>query len=241
MDKQQRKQKQLRVRQQQKRNLENKVREQPDEFDRPPLNVEGKGRSMPNAGAKRNPNTLANRLSTPTKIGGTIALAVGLLICLATGFVPTDFYPESLKPLTDMKKETAGISVASMVVALIILRSSSESRDLFSQMWHWSIAIAGYVASILAFEDEHWLGLLVHMSTTAPVVIAIMVTTFPQKPASIPLWLLVWSAAGLVGIALLDSTVYGMALYHTIGADIYLGVGALLIAIFSSLYCGTWP
>ena len=193
---------------------------------------------MPNAGAKGNSNRLENRLTSPTKIGGTLALAVGLLICLATGFIPTDAYPESLKPLTEMKKETAGISVASMVVALIILRSSSENRDLFSQMWHWAIAIAGYVASILAFEDKHWLGLLVHMSTTAPVAIAIMVTTFPQRRATIPLWLLMWSAAGLVGIALMDSTIYGMALYHTIGGDIYLGVGAVLIAIFLIVILG---
>ena len=69
------------------------------------------------------------------------------------------------------------------------------------------------------------------MSTTAPVVIAIMVTTFPQNRAAIPLWILVWSIGGLGGIALMDSTVYGMALYHTIGADIYLGTGAVLIAI----------
>ena len=89
------------------------------------------------------------KLTTPVKIGGTIAMSVGLLICLSTAFVPNDIYPEVMKPLTEMKKEIAGISIASMVVALIILRARSENADSWSQIWSWFIATAGYVASII--------------------------------------------------------------------------------------------
>ena len=181
---------------------------------------------------KSNPGTRQPAtLGTAATRLGTLGIGIGFLVCLAAIFVPAELYPFRFQPLTDLKQETAGVTIASMAIAIIVLTTTGKV-DSGPKLWSWMLGVSAYFASILAFQDKHWMGAFVHLVAMVPIVCALMSVSMPRGLTQRAVWFSLWLGSLAAVIILMDSTVYGVAMYHALGPTAYVALGIVAAVFF---------